>query len=266
MQRFFLWIMVGITVMLLILVAHNESDHLEITRHRIGPVGSGRPGVRIAQISDLHILGAADVEEQVLERVRAEDPDLIVLTGDMVDHREKRYSLWRFLDQLPLRARKVAVPGNWEYWARIKMEKLRRHYEQHGVTLLINETMWFGQEGHDRLLIVGLDDERHGQPDWQQAMQNHAEWDGAVLVLAHNPVTLVNLHSVVRNERLMLAGHTHGGQILLFGRWWQREQPCRAGWCPDSPSRTYVTRGIGTIGIPLRIGSRPELALFEWRW
>ncbi|MBF0629154.1 MAG: metallophosphoesterase [Magnetococcales bacterium] len=262
MWRSLVAILVGLATVLLGVVVNDESQNLEVTRHVIGrAAGENARGLRIAQVSDLHMQGDAAVEQQTLQVLREEDPDLLVLTGDILARRDRMVALKKFLEQLPARARKIALLGNWEYWAGIDLVKLRRLYTTSGVTLLVNEAVRI-DEG---VLVVGLDDERHGQPDMKQALAAHPGWQGPMLVLAHNPITLTQLsQQELVADHLMLAGHTHGGQIVLLGRWLQREQPCRAGWCPDREASIYISRGVGTTVIPLRFGARPELALFEW--
>ncbi|MBF0192750.1 MAG: metallophosphoesterase [Magnetococcales bacterium] len=268
MMRWVGWLLVGVVVVWLLALWLNESNDLEVTRHRLGREGGADGGLRIAQVSDLHIVGGAAVEEQVLRELEREDPDLVVLTGDMVTSPERMEVLGLFLDRLTPRALKWAIPGNWEYWGGIDMKRLRRFYAGHGVTLLINEARLTGREGRSELLVVGLDDARHGKPDWERAMVDHGGWRGPTLVLAHNPVTLGLLSERERSvaDRVMLSGHTHGGQIVLFGMGWRREQPCLMGWCRELGMPLYVSRGIGTSVLPLRIGARPEIAFFEWRW
>ncbi|MBF0272029.1 MAG: metallophosphoesterase family protein [Magnetococcales bacterium] len=265
MKRFVGWMLVGVGVVCVLAVLLNESNDLEVTRHRLGREGGTGGGIRIAQVSDLHIVGGAAIEERVLRELQREDPDLVVLTGDMVTKPERMEVLGLFLDRLSPRSQKVAIPGNWEYWGGIDMLSLRRFYAGHGVTLLINESR---MAGRGELLVVGLDDARHGRPDWEKAMVDHGQWRGPTLVLAHNPVTLGLLSERERSvaDRVMLSGHTHGGQIVVFGMGWRREQPCLAGWCRELGMPLYVSRGIGTSVIALRIGAPPELAFFEWRW
>ncbi|MEO5345346.1 MAG: metallophosphoesterase [Magnetococcus sp. YQC-9] len=246
---------------------HDESRDLEVTRHRFGK--EGNPGVvwRIVQVSDLHIIGGAEIEERVIAEINGWDPDLVVLTGDMLSRRESLPELSAFLEKLDKRSKKYAIPGNWEYWVGLRKSEMRRFYDQHGIKLLVNEATRTQKEGQT-LLVVGLDDARQGHPDWERAMVDFQAWHDPVLILAHNPDTMAMVparEKVVAN-RLMLSGHTHGGQIVLFDFLASRNHPCIAGWCRDQGMPMYISRGIGTSVIPLRFGARPELTLFEWQW
>ncbi|CAK0749518.1 putative Uncharacterized metallophosphoesterase YkuE [uncultured Gammaproteobacteria bacterium] len=246
----------------------DESDRLEVTHHRIGEAGEANAALRIVQVSDLHVKGGAVVEEKVIQAINTEDPDILVLTGDMVDHRHKLAALDDFLGQLGKRSEKFAIFGNWEYWGGADLKALRKLYIKHRVQLLVNEAVVV-QKGGKRFLLVGLDDAIAGRPDWDRAMAPHAGWKGPILVLAHNPKTVEQWNTRIKQRigGVAFSGHTHGGQITWFGQpiaanlWGIR---CVAGWCQEGEWLLYVSRGIGTSRIPLRVGAQPELAVFAW--
>ncbi|MBF0165723.1 MAG: metallophosphoesterase [Magnetococcales bacterium] len=244
---------------------NDESLDLEVTRHRFGKTGDAAVIWRIAQVSDLHVRGGAEIEERVIGLINQEQPDLVVLTGDQLSHRDKLPELGAFLDKLDNRSKKIVILGNWEYWTGLDKVALRKFYAQHGVTLLVNGARVVEKEGQS-LLVVGLDDARLGHPNWERALADHSSWPGPMLILAHNPDTMamVPAKEKVGADRVMLSGHTHGGQIVLFP-FLNRNHPCLAGWCRNQGMPMYVSRGVGMSVIPLRFGARPELPLFEWR-
>ncbi|MBF0439254.1 MAG: metallophosphoesterase [Magnetococcales bacterium] len=249
----------------------DESKDLEVTRHHIDQETGAIHRLRIAQISDLHVVGHTMAEEKVLQELKREDPDLVVLTGDILAHRDKVAALSDFLGQLSERSEKYAILGNWEYWSGYDLKKLKQFYAERKITLLVNEAVMAGEKFGKPLLLVGLDDALNGHPDWEIAIKHHREWKGSTLILAHNPITVRQLPKDAHDltDSVMLSGHTHGGQIVLFGlgvKSLGRDQPCWAGWCRSNGLAMYVSRGIGASVIPLRIGARPELALFDWAW
>ncbi|MBF0180327.1 MAG: metallophosphoesterase [Magnetococcales bacterium] len=244
----------------------NEVDDLEVTRLAVISGANRGAGVRIAQISDLHMTGARPVENRALQALIREDPDLVAITGDIFPHQRPQAMLEKYLRQLPRRARKFAVPGNWDYLDGRNVPAMRSFYAALGVTLLVNEAVMV--EG--RFLVVGLDDLLLGQPDWHKAIDRHRDWQGPLLILAHNPQTVTLLPRVnpLWKYALMLAGHTHGGQVVIFGNslkpYGFDNSVCFSGWCPDELVRMYVSRGVGSTILPLRIGARPELPVIEW--
>ncbi len=265
-----IWSLIALGLSTLALL--DESQELQVTRHHLGI--QNRSGLKIAQISDLHVVGWDEIEDRVIAEINREDPDVVVMTGDILPAANKVRKLEAFLDQLSDRAEKIAILGNWEYVSGMNMESLRKIYQKHQVTLLINEAMVVGKKVNKPLLVIGLDEITLGQMSWTKAVANHLlDWRGAVLVLAHNPKSLDYLPAIPTlpmQKRLVLSGHTHGGQIVLFGLAFKptgmENKTCTKGWCPNAQWNMYISRGIGTSIIPLRIGARPELSFFEWAW
>ena len=259
-----------------------EPRRVSVTRHSVGSGGTGRAR-RIVQLSDLHLQDVGAHEDRVACAVAALAPDLVVMTGDSIDDAGHVDLLGEFLSLLDTGTQKVAILGNWEHWARVDLAHLARTYERHGCRLLRNETVLLHLDGRE-LLVSGLDDLVGGAPDLADTLRGvppHPDH----LVLAHCPAhrdlmqrELASMRADASDTtgasntmgamlpRCVLSGHTHGGQIALFG--WapvrpRGSGPYVAGWY-DGEIPLYVSRGIGTTMIPARFGAPPEVALFEW--
>jgi len=239
-----------------------EPAWIEVTRFTLS--GDRQVGkIRVAQLSDIHLKDLGRTEENVLSALTSEATDMIVLSGDIVDHPDSLPVLDAFLARLPNVA-KVAVLGNWEYWGDVNIDALRETYAQHNVKLLINECATINI--HDRKLqIVGLDDATAGRPDIHKVRSCLKLQEETVLV-QHSPGFFDSSRPVGKPSTLNLSGHTHGGQISLFG--WAPWTPpgsghFNRGWYETNWGKLYVSRGIGTSIAPLRFASRPEVALFE---
>jgi len=231
---------------------------------------TGGPGtgvtLRLLQVSDLHLRTIGSLERQVLETLHDSHPDVVLFTGDMVDRRTDLWKLEIFLRECPRLPRMFAIVGNWEHWAGIPLEALARIYEQHGIELLVNRSIEFDKDGN-RVRITGLDDLVGGHPDAAAALAganpapNH-------LVLAHCPKARDMLALPEQHPAdLMLSGHTHGGQIAPFGVAMVLPGGSGgyvAGWYREGGPPLYVSRGLGTSLIPMRIGAAPELVRMEW--
>jgi len=141
-----------------------EPYRLEVTEHKIDAGSTGDRAIRIVQLSDLHMQSVGDRERAVAAEVARIKPDLVVLSGDVIDRADALGVLDTFLGLLgPVM--KVAVLGNWEYWSGMDLAALRALYEQkHGARLLINDTAQF-RFGDRRLQVIGLDDFTAGRPD-----------------------------------------------------------------------------------------------------
>ena len=203
-------------------------------------------------------------------------PACIVITGDSIDDRNKLPVLRDFLALLDPGPVKFATLGNWEHWSRVDIPELQSVYRAAGCQLLINETAEIDRpEG--RIIITGMDDWTGGRPNLPTALRG-IEPSPNHLVLAHSPVFRDVMHELPRAPSLLdlsryriasvLSGHTHGGQIALFG--WAPVRPAGSGqyvsgWYRDEDKvPLYVSRGLGTSVAPLRFGSPPEVAIFDW--
>jgi predicted MPP superfamily phosphohydrolase len=229
--------------------------------------------LRVAHLTDLHFgrVTPLAVQRHAVELTNAEQPDLVVITGDFVCHSQL------YLDQLietlsQLRAPTLAVLGNHDYWSGADevMWSLRRA----GVEVLRNQHTVV-ELRHQRIQIVGLDD----------AYTGHADRDRAVRGLRRDLPSLGISHIAEEADGLwahgvplVLAGHTHGGQVTLarmheitLGRLvghryvhglYGRRRACGDG---DPTGAVYVSAGIGAAVMPLRLGERGtrELAIFE---
>ncbi|MFW6051551.1 MAG: metallophosphoesterase, partial [Myxococcota bacterium] len=222
-------------------------------------------GYTIAQLSDIHF--GTFVEDAELEAaaslVRRARPDLIVLTGDLVDH-DPRYAdhLGRLARRLRPLARDgvVAVPGNHDYYAGIDavLEMLRRA----GARVLFNQGRVVGDRG-GAFALLGVDDiwsPRNGTgpgPDLDRAL-GMVPPDLPRVLLCHNPAYFPEAADRVQ---LQLSGHTHGGQVNVGVRLADLVLPYGyvAGRYRRGESLLYVNRGFGTAGPPARIGAAPEV-------
>ena len=252
----------SVLILLSVWAACIEPAWIDITRHA---VRSNTPGetVRLVQLSDLHLRSIGRTEAGVLDAVASLDPDLILLTGDIIDRRDSLLLLDAFLSRLPP-ARKFAVLGNWEYWGDIDLKALRETYARHDVMLLINQCAQLSLRGRN-LNIAGLDDATAGRPE-PDKLRHCTEAAGEPILIQHSPGYFADARPTGKPPVLNLAGHTHGGQLSLFG-WapWTPigSGPFNRGWYETAAGRLYVSRGIGTSILPLRFASRPEVAVFE---
>lgn len=231
--------------------------------------GDGAPAtcLRILQVSDLHVHAIGTLEQQLLEQIHASQADLIVITGDAIDREGALPHLATLLGEFPTGPRTLAIMGNWEYRSGVGLRKLARAYERHGIELLVNRSVTLEHQT-SRIRITGLDDIRDGRPDAAAALADADPLDHH-LVLAHCPITRDAVELPVEHPAsLVLSGHTHGGQVAPFGIATILPPGCGryvAGWYRDDGPPMYVSRGIGTSLLPVRIGSTPELVRIDWR-
>jgi hypothetical protein len=238
-----------------------QSTELDITRHRVVLPGVGRR-LRIVLISDLHGRPYYLPVQELIAAINDQKPDIFILAGDMIDRRED-------LDVLPefrgVKAEllKVAVLGNWEHGHSLRevgAAGYKAVYAEAGIQLLFNSTF-----NIQNLTLFGLDDLVHGRPDFR-GLDAALSRKGPALFITHCPAAFDRLPATAAAPVLAVSGHTHGGQIAPFGN--AIVTPPGSGeyvhgWYRRGAASMYVTRGIGTSGVPIRIGARPEMVVME---
>ena len=237
-----------------------EPRWIEVTGTQIGQPNGNAPLV-IAQISDLHLQEFGTIEQEVIQHVSEIQPDLLVLSGDVLDKRISLEQLDKFLAGL-VATQKVAVLGNWEYWGEVDLVQLRKIYKAHKVDLLVNETAHYTLKGRD-LVVYGIDDYTAGSPRVSTPKSLPAE---ASILVQHSPGFFQENLSEFDRISLCLSGHTHGGQITSFG--WPMWTPHGSGKFAGGLYQTttcplYISRGIGTSILNFRFGARPEISVFK---
>jgi predicted MPP superfamily phosphohydrolase len=241
-----------------------EPYWLQVTHH---PIGSSDTRIRIVQISDLHMRNYGQREKSVIGELSRLKPDLVLFTGDVIDRPEAIPVLDDFLKatgDVP----KLAVLGNWEYWGDVDIAALRTLYESRGSRLLVNESVRLVLRGK-QVDIVGLDDYTAGNPATTSSLPLAGNSD-LVILLQHSP-GMFDDRTFIKNLNklrldLCLSGHTHAGQITMFGMpLWKPPGSgyFSAGWYATENCSLYVSRGIGTSVLPARLGARPEIAVFD---
>ncbi len=243
-----------------------EPAWIEVTRHEaeFESLPPAFDGLVIAHLSDLHLHRYGSRERRALALLGEAKPDLIVITGDFDLEDEERGAVREFLRGL--RAVKAtfgiwAVLGTHDHRNSDDDEGVRTFLTNAGVALLVNEWGRIGK-GLDTLSVVGLDDAYTGRDNFGKALEGLRRTPFALL-LSHSPE--IFFKADMARFDLVLAGHTHGGQVRLpwIGALWlpHGSEFYDAGWFTGQSAKMYVTRGIGTSILPIRFLCRPEIAL-----
>ena len=224
-------------------------------------------GVRISLLTDIHLGPWVDLDHVAKAVAMSNDarPDIIALTGDFISRpRAVSPDFAAALKQLRASEGKFAVLGNHDYWH--DPAGVTSMLRSAGITLLTNTRRTLERSGQ-RLCLAGVDDLWAGRPDLNAALDGA---DGQVprVLLCHNPDYAERMPSAPRVD-LMLCGHTHGGQVRLplVGRPWLpiRNGKYAAGLTRGPHCRVYTSCGLGMVGLPIRLGCRPELPLITLR-
>jgi len=231
-----------------------------------GGAGEELASLRLAFISDLHIgpLTPPRLLDNAFQMLAALAPDVLVLGGDYV-FLEVNQAMARELEErvaaVPART-KLAVLGNHDLWTHHHL--IERALERAGCRVLINDAQRLPPP-HDRFAIVGIDEPWTGRADGGRAF---AASDAPIkIAVSHAPEGLPFVEG--RGAKLLLCGHTHGGQIALprgpvvvhgpLGRRWPSGLHHLAGM------HLFVSRGLGLVDVPLRAYAPSDVSLFTLR-
>ncbi len=222
-------------------------------------------GFRIVQLSDIHHSPFTSIKqiERAVETANSLQPDMIALTGDYVS-KERRYAApcAELLGTLKARHGVFAVLGNHDHWTDAAL--ITDLFRAEGITMLVNQGMRF-EKGAAAFWLAGVDDTMVGLEDLSLALAGASE-DEMKLLLAHNPVILRK--AARAGVDLVLSGHTHGGQVNLRSEQSEAGRPRRRllkGLARQDETQIYITRGLGTVVLPVRFGCPPEVSLLELR-
>lgn len=240
-----------------------------MTRHdlRIDGLPAALEGLTIAHVTDVHLPRSMHAAQRALEILADERPDVVLFGGDLAEGAGTAPALAAFARGARGTVASAAVLGNWEYAAGLGLRRARAAYRQADVPLLVNASE-IVTVGTAKIAITGVDDLIWGAPDLRRATAPARDADVRIW-LVHEPVLVDRIPRDVASPDLILAGHTHGGQVRLppfghvvvppgTGRYVQ-------GWFHDAAAPLYVSRGIGTSGLNVRFFCRPELPVFTLR-
>lgn len=252
-----------------------QNNRLQLTEYtlRSPRLPQAFDGFRIAQVSDLHNKSFGALQHRLLGVLRQADPEVILLTGDLIDAVQRANAL-AFVERAVLLAPVYYVPGNHEQ-RHGQYPSLARQLAERGVTVLFNRALPLRQ-GEGQIWVAGVCDptffpyecRRQRLRETLAALRRDCGED-YMLLLAHRPQLLPQY--AVHHIELVFAGHAHGGQFRLpgVGGLFTPDQ----GLFPAYTEGVYrlgdtamvVSRGLGNAQFPLRLNNHPEVVAVTLR-
>ena len=250
---------------------------LELNRYTVSSdrVPDAFDGYRIAHVSDLHNAEMGKDNEKLLKMLREAEPDMIAITGDLIDCRRTDMEVAL---QFTAAAMEIApcyyVTGNHE--ARIaEYDELKERLTEQGVIVLEDARINLEQSG-ETIVLLGVNDpgfptdslgDDSGTVMTRKLQALSQDEDGFTILLSHRPELFESY--VDGNIDLVLSGHAHGGQfripfvggVLVPNQGWFPEYD--AGLFTEETTTMLVSRGIGNSVFPFRFNNRPEVILVE---
>ncbi len=235
-------------------------------------------GYRIVQISDIHLDEYTEdfFLNEIITRVNALAPDMVLITGDFCSRAPLPFSFGlaaarrcaALLTRIACKNR-FGILGNHD--AVVGPQKIRAFLEDNGTPILVNQYLPIERQGQ-RFWLAGLDDTLSGHPNIELTLPPAALLaEAPIILMSHEPdyVDTIYTHDRGRGVDLVLSGHTHGGQIRLpFSG--PLLLPPAGKLYPEGhyllgDLQLYVNRGLGTVGVPLRLNCPPEITVATLR-
>lgn len=213
---------------------------------------SDKPSCRLAHITDLHHKGDRAYLEKVVRLINSQEPDLVCFTGDLIEEAGHAPEALEVLGGI--RCPLYGIPGNHDHWAELDFDLPRQAFAKTGGAWLMNEDMVIREKSVHLFGLSGLVDCAFSPT---AGLKN--------VLLAHYP-TAVDSYRETRFD-LILAGHSHGGQVRLPG-YGAIIVPSgvgnyQMGMYETPAGRLYVNPGLGWFYANLRLCCRPEITVFE---
>jgi uncharacterized protein len=227
-------------------------------------------GLKIAQISDLHVGGRGwrrSTMERAVEVCNDERPDAIAITGDFLGSGRGALEALEIVASLRSDVPRLAVLGNHDHvYGSRPLGALLEGLSSLGILLLRNDSVALDFPS-GRVWFVGVDDGYSGRDDLDRAMAGVGPHDFPRILLTHYPDVAEHLPEGA--YQLALAGHSHGGQVRLpFLSQLVSENHARTeyryGLCSVNGNPLYVTSGLGMSAIPVRLRNLPEVAIHSF--
>lgn len=243
-----------------------EARWLKVERLDFSHKGNG---LKILHLSDLHVYLTGVPASRIRKVVEAEQPDLILLSGDYINVPMDAVKFLRYLHTVTKGYSTVMCLGNHDLRAFSRSRKGLANFiseiEALSVEVLINRSVIVEKHGK-KYNIIGIDVLFEGKPDIEKAVANCIP--GAPrIALTHNPDLALKIPGKIVDY--LFCGHFHGGQIWMpFNLEFfllRKEQLCRMGFkrgCKRiNDINVYINRGIGNVVVPFRLLSRPEVLI-----
>lgn len=263
-----------ILIVLSIFYLHFENTNLEVSNYEIlnRTLPNDFNGFKIIQVSDFHNTKSEKLTNDLIDEIKKQKPDIIVITGDLIDSRKTDIEIAiNFIQKIKDIAPVYFISGNHE--ARIRnYEKLKNEMIDNGVIILDNKTEII-EFKNSKLNLLGIDDPSMAHESFVadeeiiKAGINNLEYDknNFTILLSHRP-EVFNVY--VKSEiDLVLTGHAHGGQIRIpfIGGLISPNQGLfpkyTSGKFEEKQTTIIVSRGVGNSILPFRINNNPELVV-----
>ncbi|SDX07981.1 metallophosphoesterase [Paenibacillus sp. CF384] len=261
-------LIIGSIAVLLLLSIFIQTYWLKYSHCQLGEHSD--TNLTIVQLSDLH--GRTGfINGSLSQKVNRMKPDIVVITGDLVSRKKQLAAVLKEVQKIDC-PQLFFVPGNYE---RECMEGFRKRsysdqeYEQiiqrlqnQNISVLTNHGATAAMK-NQKVLIYGFDNSIYGNESLTMTREEMSSFP-YIILLAHSPSIIKLIEEQQVPYDLLLVGHTHGGQIRFLNRTLGAYKNYHVGLKRvDERRNFFITRGLGTVKIPIRLACSPEIAVFH---
>lgn len=248
-----------------------QNNRLSVSLYQVGEAKQKEfPAFTVVQLSDLHNKSFGKNSQRLLERIKEINPDLVVVTGDLIDsHRSGMSSAISLMEALTKERPVYYVSGNHERWSGF-YQVLEARLRQSGVTILSDKkTLITNTQGQEFILLGLADPDFSGKEQWRKNLNDLAASAQPYfsVLLSHRPERFNDYREAGIN--VVMTGHAHGGQWRLpyLGGLVAPDQGFfpryDAGIYQQDKTQMIVSRGLGNSIVPLRLFNPPDVVVLE---
>lgn len=255
------WLMLCTAAIAILAYAHFETYWIEIKKTTVesGDLPQEFSGKKIVFIADIHCgkYFTPHRLNKIIKQINSLDPDILIFGGDYIDRSGKFLApCLNKLTNINAPLGKFGVLGNHDVKA--DFNDIKNAMIDAGITPLVNENRKI-EINNVAITVTGVDEPRYGDPDGAKAMKNSLPF---TIYVEHDPAYFEEYDP--KGADLLLAGHTHGGQITFFGVPFTRlahwhNYKYEKGVLRENNRTVIVTNGIGVTILPLRFFARPQI-------
>lgn len=229
--------------------------------------------LKVVHISDIHINRLLVPQSKIVDLIFNEKPDIIIITGDLIEKAKDIPAIYKFLDKLTGISPIYVCFGNHDYKAftndAIGFRKFHESLSnKKNITVLNNQALSI-EKNSKKYNLIGISDLKYGSPDINSALKMCSKETFCNIGLTHNPDIILDMPEGCVDY--LFCGHFHGGQIWLPFRLEFRllrsDKLCKMniirGLHNFKDINLYINRGLGNVTLPLRFFSRPEITVYH---